>query len=578
MEKRTISRGALSYMNAVVGKKKWYIFFLVIIQAYLGGSSIVTAMLLRKIIDAAVGGSSREMTRAVFVLVVFVLATLAVQALSRWLEEMTRASLENAFKKRLFSEILKKDYAAVTALHSGEWMNRLTSDAVIVADGITQIIPGMVGMLIRLFGALVMLIVLEPRFGYVLIPGGLVMVVFTYGFRRKLKRMHRLVQEADGRLRVFLSERIGGLLIVHAFSKEEQVLARSEEYMEEHKAARMSRNHFSNFCNFGFGALMNGAYVAGAVYCCYGLLHHTISYGTMTAILQLVSQVQSPMANITGYLPRYYAVVASCERLMEVSAFADDYRTEPLSEKQILDFYSDAFAGIQLSDAGFSYQPVGDGDGQMPVVLAHLNLEIRKGDYVAVTGPSGCGKSTVLKLMMCLYPLDFGERYLLCTNGERRTLTSAYRRLFAYVPQGNQLLSGSLREIIAFGDRTRMNEEETMRYALRISCAEEFVNDLEQGLDTVLGEHGLGLSEGQMQRIAIARAVFSGSPVLILDEATSALDEASEHQLLQNLRSMTDRTVLIVTHRMAVLSICDQCIYMEPDGVRVRNTPYKGIE
>lgn len=569
MEKRKISRSALSYMNAVVGKKKWYVFFLMIIQAYLGGASVITAMLLREIIDDAVEGSGRKMLGTVTILLVFVLATLLIQALARYLEELSRASLENAFKKRLFSTILHKDYASVTAVHSGEWLNRLTSDAVVVADGITQIVPGMVGMIIRLFAALVMLVVLEPRFGYILLPGGLLVVAFTYGFRKKLKQLHKLVQEADGRLRIFLSERIGSLLIVHTFSKEEQVLARSEEYMKRHKAARMRKNHFSNLCNFGFGALMNGAYVAGAVYCCYGLLYQTISYGTMTAILQLVSQVQSPMANITGYLPRYYAVLASCERLMEAESFQDDCQEGALSKTQISDFYTNNFMAIQLQNASFTYQPAGGEDGQMPVVLKNLNLQIKKGDYVAVAGPSGCGKSTLLKLMMCLYPLDFGERYLFCTDGSAKKLTSGYRGLFAYVPQGNQLLSGSLREIIAFGDQARMNEEEAMCEALRISCAEDFVRDLEQGLDTVLGERGLGLSEGQMQRIAIARAIFSGSPVLMLDEATSSLDEATEQQLLKNLRSMTDRTVLIVTHRMAVLAICDQCIYMEPGGVRV---------
>ena len=193
----------------------------------------------------------------------------------------------------------------------------------------------------------------------------------------------------------------------------------------------------------------------------------------------------------------------------------------------------------------------------MPIVLHNLNLEINKGEYVVFTGTSGCGKSTILKLFLCLYELDEGERYLITKSGHQ-PLTSSWRSLFAYVPQGNQLLSGSLREIIAFGDKEKMYQEEKMHQALMIACAEEFVSGLENGLDTVLGERGTGLSEGQMQRIAIARAVFSDRPILLLDEATSSLDEQTEMELLDHLRSMTDKTVVLVTHRAAVLKICDK--------------------
>ena len=193
----------------------------------------------------------------------------------------------------------------------------------------------------------------------------------------------------------------------------------------------------------------------------------------------------------------------------------------------------------------------------MPVVLSGFQLEIGKGEYVAFTGPSGCGKSTALKLLMCLYPLDSGEYYLRTRQGEQ-PFVSQWRSLFAYVPQGNQLMSGTIREIIAFGDQEKMRQEAALRRALQIACADGFVGELEQGLDTLLGERGAGISEGQMQRLAIARAVFSGRPILLLDEATSSLDEETEAKVLQNLQAMTDQTVVIVTHRPAALSICDK--------------------
>ena len=195
----------------------------------------------------------------------------------------------------------------------------------------------------------------------------------------------------------------------------------------------------------------------------------------------------------------------------------------------------------------------------MPTVLKHISLDIHKGEYVAFTGHSGCGKSTVLKLLMSIYRLDSGERYLTDADGEK-SLSSQWRRLFAYVPQGNQLMSGTIREVVAFADMEDRNNDARIRQALAIACGDDFVSDLDNGIDTLLGERGTGLSEGQMQRIAIARAVFSESPILLLDEATSALDEQTEKRLLQNLRRMTDKTVVIVTHQPAALEICDRVI------------------
>ena len=186
--------------------------------------------------------------------------------------------------------------------------------------------------------------------------------------------------------------------------------------------------------------------------------------------------------------------------------------------------------------------------------MRHFSAEMKKGETVAVVGPSGQGKSTLLKLLLCLYPVDEGERLLL-TKSDPQTLTAEHRGLFAYVPQGNRIFSGTVREALTFGDEGI--SEDAIRQALTIAAA-DFVNELPQGLDTLLGERGAGLSEGQLQRLAIARAILSHHPILLLDEATSALDEDTEARLLRNLKSMTDVTVLIVTHRPRVRAACDR--------------------
>jgi ATP-binding cassette subfamily B protein len=282
----------------------------------------------------------------------------------------------------------------------------------------------------------------------------------------------------------------------------------------------------------------------------------TVTYGTLTAIMQLIGQIQGPFYSISGYLPRFYAMTASAERLMEIETFADDGTAR--SADEVYEFYLDGLSALGLRDASFTYES----DDAAPVVLDGVSVEIRKGEYVAFAGHSGCGKSTVLKLLMCMYPLDRGERYIAGSEGEI-ALDASWRRLFAYVPQGNALMNGTIREVVSFADPDAAHDEHRLRRALEIACADDFVEDL----DTVLGERGSGLSEGQTQRLAIARAVFADCPVLLLDESTSALDEATERRLLYNLRDLTDKTVVIVTHRRAVLSICDRVLHFTEAGV-----------
>ena len=551
---------ALRWLSRTAGKDKLYIGLLVLTQAILGGSGVLYAVLLRDLIDAAVAHSRDGMWRSAVVLVLLVLSQLLLRALSRFLRELSASSLENRFKKRLFSCLLRKDYASVTAVHSGEWMNRLTNDTAVVSKAMVNLLPNLAGMLVRLIGALAALLILEPKFAAILIPGGLLMMALTYSFRRVLKALHKRIQETDGSLRIFLQERLGSLLVVRSFGAEERSGELAEERMKAHRAARMRRNHVSNLCNVGFGLVIQGAYLGAAIYCAIGLFNGTLSYGTLMAILQLVGQIQAPFSNISGLVPEYYGMIASAERLMEPEGFAED-EAAPRSHGEIRRFYGEEFRALGLRDACFTYQaPVRDEeDAPMPVVLEQLSLEVQKGEFVAFTGHSGSGKSTALKLLMSLYPLDSGARYLKTGTGEL-PLDASWRGLFAYVPQGNQLLSGTIREIVAFGDRDGMGKEQELWRALRVACAEDFVSALDKGLDSPLGESGAGLSEGQMQRIAIARAVFSDRPVLLLDEATSSLDAETEKRVLENLRAMTDQTVLIVTHRPAALSICDKRI------------------
>ena len=551
------SISVLKWISNVIGKNKIWIFLLTLVQIVQGVLGVVFALCLREVIDSATAQNPELLKRDIIILCLVVLAMIICIALHKYIDEKAKSLFEKVLRAKVFSELLHRSYADVSGVHSGEWMNRITSDTTVVSNAAIQIIPGICGTAVRLLSAAATLFILIPQLVILLIPAGLAVAVFSLVVRNKLKEFHRNTQQADGKVRSFMQERISNLIIVKTFIQEAETEVKAEEYADEFVKARMKRIHFVNACTTAMHLAMRGAYLLGVIICASKISDDLMSFGTMTAILQLINQVETPFSNISGYLPQYYAMLASAERLIEIENIETDFEGEMRSNEEIKEYYDKDFSAVGLRDVYFSYVEAGNGKTH---VLSKKNIEIKKGEYVAFVGPSGCGKSTAMKLMMSLYSLDKGEKYLLNNDGTKQELSAEWRGLFSYVPQGNYLVSGTIREVLTFGDEKLMQNDEEIQSALKIACADEFVNELPQGLDTILGEQGSGLSEGQIQRLAIARAIMSKKPVMMLDEATSSLDGATEEQLLMNLRTMTDKTVVLITHRPAALSICDRKI------------------
>ncbi len=557
-QRQTNMTKPLRWLWRILAGTRWEVLCLLVLNVLSGGSGVALAWTLRNMIDRAVARDGVGFLRQGGLFLGVILLQLLLGALIRRTHEHASVTLENRLKKRLFETLLYKDYAAVTAVHTEEWMNRLVSDTTVTAGAIVSIVPQASGMLVMLVSAVSAVLVMLRAAVWTIVPAGVAISLMGYLFRKKLKALHKDIRAADGRVRVTLSERLSELMIVRSFRREQTAVRQGEAAMEAYRAARMRRNRFANLASFAYGLLMRSLYAGAAVYCGYGILKGTVSYGTFVAVLQLVGQIQTPFANLSTYIPQYYAMIASVERLMEAEGFVDDCPEGQLPQPKIDELYGRSFRGLRFEDVSFAYT-----DRAEPTrVLQHVTVAGQKGEIIAVAGPSGQGKSTLLKLLLCLYPVSGGRRLLVTAEGEM-PLTSAHRGLFAYVPQGNRIFSGTVREALTFGDEGV--PDEAIWQALDIAAA-DFVRELPEGLEAMLGERGAGLSEGQLQRLAVARAILSGHPILLLDEATSALDEGTEARLLDNLKRMTDKTVLIVTHRPRVRAISDRVWVLREDG------------
>lgn len=525
---------------------------LILSNAFFSVLSIIFAFLIKEIIDSAIPPMqdlNRLISFAVAIIVV-VLVQFVFRLITNGLAERIKAKLEIAYKTRLFNNILSKEQDKITAYHSGELINRLTSDVAIVSDGISSIVPTVVSAFTRLICAIVALIILDWIFAIAFTVAGLLVFLVITCLRGMLKNLHKGVQETDGKVRSFMQECIENLLAVKVFSAGGKVQQKSNDLQEKNFKIKMRRKNYSVSGHALYNFIFSAGYLFALIYGGVKILDGIISYGALSAILQLVNNVQVPFASLSNVLPKYYAMIASAERIIEIENVEQEPQEPCVNANEL---YKSTNA-IVFDNVSFSY----DRD----VVLNGASARVNRGDFVAIIGGSGQGKSTLFKLMLGVYRLDEGEIYCQTEQGKVK-LSVGTRPLFAYVPQGNMLFSGTIRDNVTFINQTA--SESQIESALEISCASEFIQALPKRLDTIVGEHGVGLSEGQVQRIAIARAILANAPILLLDEATSALDEKTEKKVLENLAGLKGVTKILISHKKQALSMCDGCLEIK-DG------------
>ena len=507
------------------------------------------------VIDAAVAGERVPFIRACITQASIILCLLVFHTLLRLFKDRTHAVLDMDWKKSLLHGLIKSEYSAVSAYHSSELLNRLNNDVRILDDSIINLLPNLASMITKLVAAFCVISSMAPLFALALVIAGGFVILITAILRKKLKGLHKKVSEANGRVSAIMQETMEKLLAVQAMDITQEIERRAKQRMDERYVIQRKRRGVSLLSHTAVSVMYYFAGFAALVFSASGLMTGTMTYGTMTAMIQLVNQIQSPLVGLSGFMPQFIAASAALDRLYELEKLP---RTVSPCTEAAADIY-DRLDSIVGENMVFTYDRDRIFDG--------AQFRLQKGSFCVVTGPSGVGKSTLLKMLLGIFEMEDGKLYLQC-GSEQIRINGSTRKLFSYVPQGNLLFSGSIRENLLVVKPNATAEE--LDRAVYVSAMDVFLPQLPDGLDTVLGESGAGLSEGQAQRLAIARAVLGDAPILLLDECTSALDAATEALVLQRLRALNNKTCIAVTHRLIAETICDISIQMKDRKIFIK--------
>lgn len=480
---------------------------------------------------------------AVVVMALLMLAGLLLTIASTWVSNILGIRAQNRMQQRMIDRILRTQWHGREKFHSGDILNRLEFDVNNVVTFLTETIPDSLSVLAMFIGAFCYLFAMDAVLALITIAIIPVFIAASKIYVRQMRRLTREVRTSDSKVQSLMQETIQHRMLIKTLESEAPMTERLEQTQSvlRHKVVR--RTVFSVFSNIILWLGFRLGYLIAFLWAALRMSRGSLTFGGMTAFLQLVGRIQGPARNLTKLVPQAVSVFTAAERLMELEEDPLDETGEPVR--------LDTPCGIRLEHVYYQYE---DKERE---ILHDLSYDFPPASCTAILGETGAGKTTLIRLILALVSPQQGKAVIYNNHHQEAALTPLTRCNFAYVPQGNTLLSGTIRDNLRLGRLTATEEE--MKEALHKSCA-DFVFDLPDGLNTLCSEAGGGLSEGQAQRIAIARALLRRSNILVLDEATSALDPETERQLLNNILADRNTTVIFVTHRMAVIDYCDQTL------------------
>lgn len=510
------------------------------------GLNLLFIWLCKSLVDIATGNIQGNIYLYSGIILLVVVMRLAFSAISLRLENVTLAKLNFNIRSSLYSNLMQSRWMGRDDLHSGDTLNRLMSDVDKVADAICSELPSFVTTLFQIVAAFVFFCLLQWELAVVLILLIPAFMGFSKLFFRKMRVLTSKIRSSESKVQSHIQESLQHKTVVQSMETGEFMQDRLDSLQEVEYGQILDRTRFNIFARTMVGAAFNIGYIIAFLWGVFGIWKGSITFGVMTAFLQLVGQIQGPAVRLTRQVPAFANATASIDRLMALENSPKEEKGDPVVIPGV--------AGIRLENVTFRY----DGEGRY--IFKDFSFDFPPGSRTAIVGETGVGKSTLVRLMMALLEPQQGK-VVLYGNGREAVASALTRRNLVYVPQGNSLFSGTIRDNLRLGDPEAC--EDDMKRVLEIAAA-EFVFDLPDGLDTVCGEGGTGLSEGQAQRIAIARGLLRPGSILLLDEFSSSLDPDTEDRLMRNLIAGKDeKTMVFITHRQKISEFCKNTLSLE---------------
>ena len=504
--------------------------------------SLSSVWAVQHAIDVAAHEVEGNIIIAVLLMGGLILSNFALNIASVWIRNILGIKAQNRMQQKLLDRMLRSKWNGKETHHSGDVLNRLETDVTNVVNFLTEIIPNSLSTLALFVGAFGYLFMMDWRLAIVIVIMIPIFILFSRVYVRQMRHLTSEVRTSDSKVQSILQETIQHRLLIKTLEGDSAAVDRLEDTQSVLRSNVVRRTKFSVFSylvlNLGFSV----GYLIAFTWAAVRLSGGTLTFGGMTAFLQLVNKIQNPARQLTHLAPQFVSVFTAAERLMELEENPLEEQGEPIELK--------APCGVRFIDVAFAY------DDSENNVIEHLSSDFYPTSCTAILGETGAGKTTMVRMILALLQPNSGKVEIY-NEKEHHDLSPLLRTNFVYVPQGNTLMSGTIRVNLRLGKLDATDDE--MAEALKRSCA-DFVFELPDGLDTKCTEQGGGLSEGQAQRISIARALLRNRSIMLFDEATSALDPDTERKLLQNILSKRDKTIIFITHRPAVMEYCDQTI------------------
>lgn len=531
------------WMFRYIGRYRRVVYIHILLGIIGTVMSLLSSIAMKQLIDVVTGFNAHGLWSSVMFMAGMMLGSIFMNAAANRIAAVINIRVQNGIQAEVYDRMLHTDWQALEEFRSGDLINRLNSDVGAVAGGVTSFIPGFVSASVQFVGSLVIILFYDPVMALIALVGAPLSVIASRTLMKRMRDYNQLMKKIGSDVMSFHEDSFRNLTTIKSFGLMEAFGKRMRGMQDNYREAYLDYNRFSvvaGMCLAIVGLLISAGCFGWGV---YRLWSREITYGLMTMFLQLTGMLRSSFSSIIGLVPQAISITTSAGRIMAVIELPEEEGSRETAELP-------EECSIALEKVSFAYD-----DSEM--ILENADFIARPNEMIALTGASGEGKTTIIRLLLGLVTPKEGEAVLTGDKGERITLSASTRNAFSYVPQGNTVFPGTIAENLRMVKPEA--EDEELWEVLRIACADEFIAKLPKGLYSSAGEVGHGFSEGQAQRIAVARALLKNAPIMLLDEATSALDENTEKKMLRNLTACGRiRTCIIVTHRPATAAICSR--------------------